>query len=143
MIGQVVWEVGGRVRGWKSDRAGGVGDGAPCLMGRCAMISGRTSVATHHLPPFPVVKMLRLVRLAKVFRLLRVGKVFTLVRLFMMHLEDKAGIRVSDNTVKLLRLLFMLLVAAHWIACLSYTIVRIAEYVGGGGEAWVGGGGGA
>jgi len=81
-----------------------------------------------------MVKMLRLVRLAKVFRLLRVGKVFTMVRLFKMHLEDKLGFRVSDGTVKLVRLVFFLLVAAHWIACLSYAIVRIADYPEG---SWV------
>mmetsp|Transcript_43717 Transcript_43717/g.119438 ORF Transcript_43717/g.119438 Transcript_43717/m.119438 type:complete len:918 (-) Transcript_43717:185-2938(-) len=81
-----------------------------------------------------MVKMLRLVRLAKVFRLLRVGKVFQLVRLFKMHMEDKLGFRVSDGTVKLVRLVLFLLVAAHWIACLSYAIVRIADYPAG---SWV------
>ena len=81
-----------------------------------------------------MVKMLRLVRLAKVFRLMRVGKVFTLVRLFKMHLEDKLGFRISDGTAKLVRLVFFLLVAAHWIACLSYAIVRIADYPAG---SWV------
>ena len=71
------------------------------------------------------LKAIRLMRVAKMLRVVRVSKVYVYFVRFLRFCEERYKIRVSDTFLKVLRLVLMLLLLAHWIGCMSFMICRL------------------
>jgi hypothetical protein len=74
------------------------------------------------------LKLLRLMRLAKLFRLMRVSRVFRYVRFAKAIIEDKFKIRIPDAFIKMMRLLLILLLFAHWLGCVNFMVLKMNEF---------------
>ena len=70
------------------------------------------------------LKLLKLFRIAKLFRLRRVSQLFNLVGAVSSHLEENLNFRLTDGTTKIVRLFGIALIAAHWIGCFNFMLVR-------------------
>ena len=74
------------------------------------------------------LKMLRLVRMTKLVKLLRASQVVKKFRDTWNSILEYYKIHVSDSTVKLLRLFFMMLTLSHWGSCLMFILLKSYDY---------------
>jgi len=70
------------------------------------------------------VKTLKLLRVAKVLRLFKLSKTFKWMKEGMKAIEERLQWRMSDAAIKLTKLSFFVLFAAHWIACFHWFLCR-------------------
>ena len=80
------------------------------------------------------LKAIRLMRVAKMLRVVRVSKVYVYFVRFLRFCEERYKIRVSDTFLKVLRLVLMLLLLAHWIGCMSFMLCRLYGFPD---DSWV------
>ena len=73
-------------------------------------------------------------RVAKMLRVVRVSKVYVYFVRFLRFCEERYKIRVSDTFLKVLRLVLMLLLLAHWIGCMSFMLCRLYGFPD---DSWV------
>jgi hypothetical protein len=80
------------------------------------------------------LKMLRLIRIAKLVRLMRVSRAFRYIRFAKSILEDKLKIEIPSSTIKLSRLLTLVILVCHWGACIHYFVCKMYNYPP---ESWI------
>ncbi|GMH94319.1 hypothetical protein TL16_g12874 [Triparma laevis f. inornata] len=74
------------------------------------------------------VKGLKLLKIAKVLRLFKLSKTFRWLKEFMLSLEQRFEFRLTDASIKLMNLAVFVLLAAHWIACFHWFLVRSHDF---------------
>ena len=74
------------------------------------------------------VKTFKLLRVAKVLRLFKLSKTFKWMKEGMKAVEETLQWRMSDSAIKLTKLFFFVLLAAHWIACFHWFLCRSYDF---------------
>ena len=72
-----------------------------------------------------MLKMLRLLRLAKLMKLLKMSKIFEYARTVLTYFEDHYHVTISESALRLWRLMFLVLMLAHWMGCINFMICRL------------------
>ncbi|KAH8070376.1 voltage-gated potassium channel [Aureococcus anophagefferens] len=75
-----------------------------------------------------ILKLLRLVRMTKLVKLLRASQLVKKIRENLMAFMEFYKIFVSDATLKLWRLFFMMLTLSHWGSCLMFILLKAYKY---------------
>ncbi|GMH90312.1 hypothetical protein TrVE_jg4805 [Triparma verrucosa] len=94
-----------------------IGDGGGASGGSSGLTKANSSV-----------KGLKLLKIAKVLRLFKLSKTFKWLKEFMLSLEQRFEFRLSDASIKLVKLAVGVLLAAHWIACFHWFLVRSHDF---------------
>ena len=73
--------------------------------------------------PGKLTRLLKLIRLVKMVRLLKVSKFYGAV-------EKQAGLSIGYSNIRMVILLLMILIIAHWMACALFIVYSYAEESG-------------
>jgi len=76
------------------------------------------------MPSFQPAKLLKMGKIAKVMKLLKISKMLKGCEgsEFMIQIEEKSSSKASQTVVRLVQLMFLNLVLAHWLACFGAAV---------------------
>jgi len=74
------------------------------------------------------LKMLKLMRMAKLFRLLRLSRIFRYIQMFVIYMEEKLHVRITDGFTKLIKLALGALLIGHWLGSFNFMICRLYDF---------------
>lgn len=72
--------------------------------------------------------MLKLMRMAKLFRLLRLSRIFRYIQMFVIYMEEKLHVRITDGFTKLIKLALGALLIGHWLGSFNFMICRLYDF---------------